>query len=93
MKKQNTNNRLFKRIAAISASALLIGSLAGATLASAGEDKHISFLTLADEEKEEASYQSLPDIIDGVMSSVVTITTKSVQEVENYYYGIFGYGG
>lgn len=33
------------------------------------------------------------DIVKEAMPSVVSITTKSIQEVQNYFYGFFNYGG
>jgi serine protease Do len=66
------------------------GSFAGRNV-QAASDNAMS-LTKAEETDAGQETRSIADLVDEMMPSVVSITTKSVEEVENYY-GIFNFYG
>ena len=85
--------KIVKRTAAFSMAALLIGSLTAGTAAyAANNENKISLLKVENTGEVVKGGLDVSDIVEEAMPSVVTITTLSVQEVQNYY-GLFGYGG
>jgi len=98
-KKQHVRDFL-KRGLAVGLSAAMIGGLAVGSMVSAEESgvksNTISLLKMDKEETSEDSRtkgsMDVSDIVEEAMPSVVSITTKSVQEVIDYF-NMFGYGG
>lgn len=98
--------RTAKRICAITASAVLFGGISAGVFqgmnsladyapaqeestaaSSAGSDSSVQ-----SENSSDSAQMSVADIAEAVMPSIVSITNRSVQEVENYF-SIFGYNG
>ena len=95
-KNENKHNdsirNMVKRTAVFSLSALLIGSFAAGNAAYANEKDSVKLLSVEDDGTDVKGGLDVSDIVEEAMPSVVTITTKTVQEVMNYY-GMFGFGG
>ncbi|MBQ9065273.1 MAG: trypsin-like peptidase domain-containing protein [Blautia sp.] len=95
---------MLKRGLAVGISAAVIGGLAAGTFVSAEESAAkanvVSLLRTADKEASDDNetafstkgYLDVSDIVEEAMPSVVSITTKSVQEVMDYF-SMFGYYG
>ncbi len=98
-KKQHVRDFLKKGLA-VGLSAAMIGGLAVGSMVSAEENgvksNTISLMKTAKEETTEdgrtKGSMDVSDIVEEAMPSVVSITTKSVQEVIDYF-NMFGYGG
>ncbi|MDY3765225.1 MAG: trypsin-like peptidase domain-containing protein [Lachnospiraceae bacterium] len=97
-KARKENRRMWKRTAVIAASAMLFGTVAGASyqLSSAAvQDSYVSTVqaseTSADAEEFIQTSGRLNDVSDiaaKVMPSVVAITNKSTQEIKDMFYGV-----
>jgi serine protease Do len=104
--KLNTMKKMIKKGASISLCAVLTGGLAagafqGVNTITGWNTQSVSAasnskaeLTTTKDESDSSTKGSLDvsDIVAEAMPSVVSITTKSIQEVQSYY-GMFGYGG
>lgn len=104
--KRNTMKKMIKKGASISLCAVLTGGLAagafqGVNTITGWNTQSVSAasnskaeLTTTKDESDSSTKGSLDvsDIVAEAMPSVVSITTKSIQEVQSYY-GMFGYGG
>ena len=105
--KNNKIKKMVKKGVSISLCAVLAGGLAAGTYqgvnyltgwntqdVSAAENNTQLTLTKSKKEKDSDTKGSLDvsDIVEEAMPSIVSITTKSVQEVQSYF-GMFGYGG
>jgi serine protease Do len=99
--KRNTMKKMIKKGASISLCAVLAGGLAAGTFQGVNtitgwNTQSISAAELTktnkDSDSSEKGSLDVSDIVAEAMPSVVSITTKSIQEVQSYY-GMFGYGG
>ena len=98
-------NRFFKKAAAMALSALLLGGIAGTAFygtnafllktvggGDAGEGNGLSLASLSYSADEESQSLDVSRIAQQGLTSVVSVTNISVQEVQSYF-GIFGRGG
>lgn len=108
-KNQSHVKSMLKKGAKITLCAVLAGTVAagtfegmnlvtgwnGGTVHAAAEEDGEAALSESEEESTSAGKGALDvsDIVKEAMPSVVSITTKSIQEVQDYYYGFFNYGG
>ncbi len=93
------NNRagsILKKGACIALCAVLVGTM---TVSAAVKDDGKSVLLMAETESDGESSSAgkggmdVSAIVQQAMPSVVSITTKSIEEVQNYYFDFFNYGG
>lgn len=102
---KENHKKLLKRAAALALSGVLLGGAAGASFVAvnriagdSGTDKVVAstptLQTAAETKDGQTKGQSLDvsDIASATMPSIVSITNKSVQEVQNYF-DMFGMGG
>lgn len=94
---KKARSRMWKRAAAIAASAMLFGSVAGASYQMASVDQSDMDTVQASETEDSSSGQAsmqaydVSDVVEKVMPSVVAITNISVEEVPNFFYGTLTY--
>lgn len=90
------SSRMWKRAAAIAASAMLFGVVAGTSyqMGTASVENSSMNTVHASETEDEASssvasgeMNDVSDVVAKVMPSVVAITNKTTQEVKDYFYG------
>lgn len=98
------NKKLAKRAAALVLSGVLVGTAAGASFAAvnhfaggtsekvAASAPTLQTAAAAGDGITQSQSLDVSDIADAAMPSIVSITNKSVQEVENYF-DMFGMGG
>lgn len=86
---------LTKGMCGLLAGGLVLGG-AGVSgrIAAAGEKERVTLQTVDEDEvgTQSKGFLDVSGIVEAVMPSVVTITTKSIQEVQDYY-GLFGFYG